>query len=194
MTDKPNFIEVYNNVFDKEWCDYVIQFFNHAEQAGYTVDRQTHENSNKIYKEDEALFLPSDDFRLEHTDNKIHDMFTDKFWSIAYKQYSSKYTILNTLHSHKIYESKLQKTKPGQGYHVWHCEASGRVMSNRLLTWTVYLNDDFEAGETEFLYQQYRYKPKQGDVVIFPAAYTHTHRGNPPIGGDKYIITGWVEF
>jgi len=38
------------------------------------------------------------------------------------------------------------------------------------------------------------YKPKKGDCIIFPTAYTHTHRGNPPIGGDKYIITGWVEF
>jgi hypothetical protein len=56
------------------------------------------------------------------------------------------------------------------------------------------LNDNFEAGETEFLYQQYRYKPKMGDVIIFPAAFTHTHRGNPPIGGTKYIITGWLEY
>lgn len=26
------------------------------------------------------------------------------------------------------------------------------------------------------------------------AGFTHTHRGNPPISGTKYIITGWVEF
>jgi hypothetical protein len=69
-----------------------------------------------------------------------------------------------------------------------------RESSTRVLVWTVYLNDNFDAGETEFLYQQYRYKPKRGDVVIFPAAFTHTHRGNPPINGTKYIITGWIEF
>ena len=31
-----------------------------------------------------------------------------------------------------------------------------------------------------------------GDVIIFPAGYTHVHRGNPPIGGTKYIATSWA--
>jgi hypothetical protein len=194
MIDKPNFIEVYNNVFDKEWCDYTIEYFNKYQQLGFTKNRQDHDNSDKLYKEDESLFLPDQDLNLEHTNTKIVDVFNEKFWAVAYKQYAEKYTILNNLSPHKIYSMKLQKTEPGQGYHVWHCESGTRESSNRILTWTVYLNDNFEAGETEFLYQQYRYKPKQGDVVIFPAAFTHTHRGNPPIGGDKYIITGWVEF
>ena len=55
----------------------------------------------------------------------------------------------------------------------------------------LYLNDDFEGGETEFLYQNRRELPVAGDVIIFPAGYTHTHRGNPPIGGTKYIATSW---
>jgi hypothetical protein len=116
------------------------------------------------------------------------------FWGDCYKQYAEKYSILSTLAEHKSYTMKIQKTQPGQGYHIWHAETTNRETGNRLLTWTVYLNDEFEAGETEFLYQHYRYKPQKGDCIIFPAAYTHTHRGNPPIGGDKYIITGWVEF
>ena len=55
----------------------------------------------------------------------------------------------------------------------------------------VYLNDDFDGGETEFLYQQRREQAVEGDVLIFPASYTHTHRGNPPIGNSKYIATSW---
>ena len=34
-------------------------------------------------------------------------------------------------------------------------------------------------------------KPVAGDVLIFPCGYTHTHRGNPPIGGTKYLVTSW---
>ena len=37
----------------------------------------------------------------------------------------------------------------------------------------VYLNDNFEGGETEFLYQNRREQAVQGDVLIFPAGYTH---------------------
>lgn len=49
-------------------------------------------------------------------------------------------------------------------------------------------------GETEFLYYPRRIKPKQGTLIVFPGAFTHAHRGNPPLSGDKYIITGWIEF
>jgi len=38
-----------------------------------------------------------------------------------------------------------------------------------------------------------RVKPKKGRLILFPAGFTHTHRGNPPLDGEKYIITGWVE-
>ena len=57
----------------------------------------------------------------------------------------------------------------------------------------IYLNDGYGGGETEFLYQSLRIEPKMGKVIIFPAGWTHTHRGNPPIGGNKYILTSWVE-
>jgi len=31
-------------------------------------------------------------------------------------------------------------------------------------------------------------------VLIAPTAFTHTHRGNRPTGGDKYIATSWIFF
>tara|TARA_R110000868_G_scaffold16539_1_gene73910 strand:+ start:347 stop:526 length:180 start_codon:yes stop_codon:yes gene_type:complete len=58
----------------------------------------------------------------------------------------------------------------------------------------LYLNDVEEGGETELLYQSRRIKPQKGTLTMFPASFTHTHRGNPPLSNDKYIVTGWVEF
>lgn len=187
-----NFIEVYKGVFSDEYCNDLIEFFKHAEESGMTLNRQDHDEAKKIDKDDLATYMPS--FPLLHTHSKYMNEFNRVFWGECYKQYAEKYGILKTLGNHYSYTIKIQRTKPGQGYHVWHCENSNKDTADRLLAWTAYLNDDFEAGETEFLYQQYRYKPSKGDVVIFPASFTHTHRGNPPIGGDKYIITGWVEF
>ena len=97
--------------------------------------------------------------------------------------------------SHRFYDSiKIQKTKPTEGYHVWHCEHDGRLFGSRLLLVMCYLNDVEEGGETEFLYQSRRIKPKQGTIVICPSSFTHTHRGNPPLTGNKYMINGWIEF
>jgi len=93
----------------------------------------------------------------------------------------------------------LQHYRAGEGgYPYWHCELYPKDASceplHRHLLWTVYLNDGFDAGETEFLYQQRRITPKTGSLLIAPTAFTHTHRGNRPEGGDKYIATSWVLF
>lgn len=93
----------------------------------------------------------------------------------------------------------LQRYTAGQGgYPYWHCELYPRDASaetlHRHVLWTVYLNDDFSAGETEFLYQQRKISPRAGSLLIAPAAFTHTHRGNRPEGGHKYIATSWILF
>jgi hypothetical protein len=187
-------IGIYNKVLSNDLCDQLIFTFNTFEKLNLTRTRLEHEGTHSFEKDDTSVFLPGDDLNLEHTSDDLYQKFNDVFWNICYKNYAEKYSILNTFDKHTVYNIKIQKTKPGQGYHAWHAESIDRSSSSRLLSWTGYLNDNFEAGETEFLYQQYRYKPNKGDLVIFPASFTHTHRGNPPIGGDKYIITGWVEF
>ena len=40
-------------------------------------------------------------------------------------------------------------------------------------------------------YQNLRVEPKVGKTLIWPAQWTHTHRGNPPLSGFKMYATGW---
>ena len=84
------------------------------------------------------------------------------------------------------------------GYPYWHCELYPRDVQcetlHRHLLWTLYLNDGFAEGETEFLFQQRKIAPRTGSLLIAPTAFTHTHRGNRPQGGDKFIATSWILF
>jgi hypothetical protein len=84
------------------------------------------------------------------------------------------------------------------GYPYWHCEhypKDGKAESlHRVLLWTAYLNDGFGAGETEFHYQRRKITPRAGSFLIAPASFTHTHRGNRPQNGAKYIATSWILF
>ena len=61
----------------------------------------------------------------------------------------------------------------------------------------MYLNTiekDF-AGETEFLYQKLRVQPEKNKLLIWPADFTHAHRGNVVFGQNpKYVITGWFTY
>ena len=84
------------------------------------------------------------------------------------------------------------------GYPAWHSEIAPKVGHednlHRCLLWTIYLNDGFAGGETEFFHPQRRIVPKTGALLFAPAGFTHTHRGNMPRGGNKYIATSWVLF
>lgn len=82
------------------------------------------------------------------------------------------------------------------GYHHWHSEIYPQNASceslHRVLLWMFYLNDVEEGGETEFMYQGRSIAPKKGRLVIAPAGFTHTHKGNVAKSGDKYIATSWI--
>ena len=89
-------------------------------------------------------------------------------------------------------------TKKQGGYFHWHSENyphprdPNQDSLHRTLLWMVYLNDVEQGGETEFYFQNIKSKPKQGTLVIAPAGFTHTHRGNMPLSNDKYIFTSWI--
>ncbi len=82
------------------------------------------------------------------------------------------------------------------GYFAWHAEVSpsdptGEPL-HRVLPFMIYLNDVAEGGETEWYYQDLRIRPRAGTLVMWPAYFTHTHRGLTPRSGDKYILTSWI--
>jgi hypothetical protein len=93
----------------------------------------------------------------------------------------------------------VQKYLKGSGgYPHWHSEIFPKDTDceqlHRVLAFQFYLNDVSQGGETEFFYQEKKVPPKAGRMVVFPAGFTHTHRGNVPQSGDKYVITSWVMF
>ena len=93
----------------------------------------------------------------------------------------------------------VQKYLKGSGgYPHWHSEIYPKDEKcdqlHRVLAFQFYLNDVAAGGETEFYYQKRKCESKAGRMLIFPAGFTHTHRGNRPESGEKYIITSWVLF
>lgn len=82
------------------------------------------------------------------------------------------------------------------GYPHWHSEiypqSSTTDALHRVLFWMCYLNDVEVGGETEFAYQGTKIQPRAGRLLIAPAGFTHTHRGNSPQSSSKYVITSWL--
>ena len=113
---------------------------------------------------------------------------------VAFDHYVGQYDMLKTTNICGQ-QLKMQRTDPGSGYHLWHYENDGIEESDRCLVYSIYLNDIDDAGETEFLYLKKRVKPEENKIIIWPAGFTHTHRGNVVHGNkSKYIVTGWFNY
>jgi hypothetical protein len=188
-----DFIAVFEDVLDTEGCNELITYFEKSKILNLTYNRQKFNDGKKHDKDDETAFLLQPSLLPITVSNPIIGKFLDKFWP-CYETYAEHYSVLAESEIHGILSMRLQKTLPGQGFHHWHYESSNQITSQRIIVWTLYLNDVEDGGETEFLYLRKRVSAKQGRVLICPAAFTHTHRGNPPLSNQKYILTGWLEF
>lgn len=188
-----DFVGIYDNAMTPEECQEIIKYFKEMDKYNLVFDRQSLKDGAPHQKDDETCFMfEPDTFYVDKT-HPVLQLFLDKLWP-CYQDYVKKYSILATSKKHGILGLRVQRTKIGGGYHDWHYENNGKLSSGRLIAFMLYLNTVPIAGETEFLYLSKRVNAVEGRVVIWPAGFTHTHRGNPPISNEKYIVTGWLEF
>ena len=196
VTKYNNFIGMYDNVFPEYFCQHMISEFDRLNSDGYCGNRQYNENTKKHIKQDEFCFLNVKNHTISDFQGRSSEKIFLNGLQTCFDDYVAEYDILKN-DSLKCTSIKVQKTVPGSGYHVWHAEQGNDLSSNRGLVYSFYLNtlDENGAGETEFLYQKLRIPPKENTLIIWPAAFTHTHRGNVVHGQiPKYIITGWFYY
>ncbi|MBL1274822.1 MAG: 2OG-Fe(II) oxygenase [Ectothiorhodospiraceae bacterium] len=109
-------------------------------------------------------------------------------------QYVEQFPIIRQLGAYHIGESPIiQRYKRGGGYRLPHCERTSLETSSRMLVWMAYLND-VTGGGTRFVYQKQTMEATKGRLLIWPPDFTHTHHGVVSNAGEKFIITGWLNF
>lgn len=190
-----DFIGVWPNFVPKARCDKFIEYYEMVRSQSSLIGMGADPENDDILdgtsqfaqgslgRKDESLLLNYSNHTLNYECNQ--------YLTACVQHYVKKY---DQLKANKFIseDTKMQKTPPGGGYHVWHYENAGFGHHARELVWIIYLNDMPEGeAETEFLYQRRRIRPTVGTVVVWPAAYTHVHKGNTVFTQDKYILTGW---
>ena len=192
-----DFIGFYRDLYPSGYCQHLIKEFDRLEEAGVGANRQRSEGMHKHIKDDHQIGINLKNHNLiPFGDIDPCDLFFEGLQA-CYNDYSSTYSVLRDGGNVRASVMKMQRTGPGGGYHIWHGEQGPGPQANRVLTYMVYLNSfgDGEGGETEFLYQRTRVKPEENLMLVWPAAYTHAHRGNPVLAEKhKYIVTGWFYY
>jgi len=184
-----NFIGVYDNYITKEECNKAIKLFEDQDKFNNTVNRIAFENTPITQKQDQQFFAAPNNLSVWWERLKPMILNFDLAWKHYIENTGAKDGYGLPFHYTDL---KIQKTLPTEGYHIWHIEHGTKGSEFRAFVFSIYLNDVEEGGETEFLHFSKRVQPKTGRIVIWPAGFPYLHRGNPPLSGEKYILTSWI--
>ena len=171
------FIGIFDNVLPDNYITDIIKYFEELDKTGFI-------QATKDFIPAHERDMGEVQFIEHHIIHKVHGPFLQDFfkmvWEDVWPIYTTKFSILKNARM-EADGLKMKSIKPGGGFHDWHYE-SGKDQPARKVVIQMYLNDIDEAGETEFLYQNKRFAPKKNRLLVWPADWSHTHRGNPPIG------------
>jgi len=185
----PNFIGSW--VMETLICDQIIAYYekNKSKQkqgiTGHgTISLET-KNRHDISISPKELNLKS---------NEIFNKYFENLFE-CYKDYNKQWPFLASIVSKlEIGRFNIGKYIKGQHFQKIHTERSSLSSLHRLLAFMTYLNDVEDGGSTYFSHYNLDIKPKKGLTIIWPAEWTHAHKGNMVNSGSKYIITGWLTF
>ena len=188
-----DFIYHAKNTLTLEECESLIHFYE----------------SNEEYHEDGTMGVGE----VDHNKKKCSEMYistnsmhseSEYFSSVNRSlidnigKYKKDYPFLERLFVWDVSSHfKIKKYLPKEAYFEIHCENSGHrngCGERRMIAWMIYLNDVTDGGETEFPTQCKKFAPRAGDVLVWPAYWTHPHRGIVSPTQTKYIVTGWYSF
>ena len=185
----PNFISSWR-IKPLSLCDELIEYFelNQAKQkkgvTGGGLDIMQKDTIDIVVKPEEIL-IPG---------NEIFKKYFEKLFE-CHRDYISQWPFIKSINlKYEIGPFNLQRYTPGQHFKRIHSERTGLGSLHRVFVFMTYLNDVQEGGSTYFSHYDLEIQPQKGLTLIWPAEWTHAHRGNILKAGKKYIITGWINF
>lgn len=171
MLTLANQIEVFSNKIDVEYAIDLIERTNNNPYSFESVQRRPH-----LTMQMPILFEKNDS--LESAELKTF------FMSLTFPRmvdYMKKYNLKNMSSIREAYTiSKLENSMPMDP----HVDIK---MGFKNFLVNLYINDNYDGGELFFPDHNVSYKPKAGDIVMYPGAFMHGVM--PSSGGARYSLS-----
>ncbi len=188
----PHFIGSWN-ISNDNLCNSIIKFFqnnSNLQKKGVTSGNTINE---EVKKTTDITINP------DSLKNKDYEVFVTYFNHLneCFLDYKDQYPFLKTfIKKIGIGPFNIQKYSKGDHFSRLHSERTSINNLQRLFAWMTYLNDvnEEDGGTTDFDYYKIKVKPEKGKTLIWPAEWTHAHYGSILKSGEKFIITGWIDF
>ena len=178
---------------DLTLCDSLLKMFDDAHDRGLTFAGQSGamgqarpeiKASTDFWLNDCDKLGPPEKYRWPEYQAELNGFIDQYLEKYKFFEYGGMFTSRHL--------PQIQHYKPGEGYHKWHIDGAQMNSCDRAMVYMTYLNDVTEGGGTMFYHQKVTTKAVKGKTLIFPAGYTHLHKGEISKTQHKYIITGWI--
>ena len=170
-------------------CDNLIKLFHDHKNkvvTGKCVHKNVH-GLNTDVKESEDLYISP------YNNYPIIKEYRD-YQQECLEKYVERYPDVDRYSKFNInIDYNIQYYVPGGGFKIWHHESANLDTADRVLVFMTYLNTVENAG-TDFKNQNIITPCEKGLTLIWPTAFTHTHRGVVNKDKEKYVITGWYTY
>lgn len=163
-------IKIFNNHLSINECNNIIKLIKITQTSNKRL-LQSDESSGQ-----DALSL------LYYDSISLSEKYVPEIHLIIEKEYDVK---LKPRHS-RFAEWKHNNSK------LISIDDMGSKDSNHMAGW-VYLNDDYDGGNLSFINQNISFKPKVGDLVMFPGNIHYLYHVGPT-NGSRYIMPIWFDF
>ena len=171
-------------------CDQIIAYYaKHKDKQKQGITSTGYVNLDTKNRKDISI-SPQE---LNLPGNEIFNKYFESLFEF-YKDYNKQWPFLASIISNlEIGRFNIGKYIAGEHFQKIHTERGGDLATlHRLLAFMTYLNDVEDGGSTYFSHYDLDIKPQKGLTLIWPAEWTHAHKGNVINSGCKYIITGWL--
>ena len=188
LVSNSDFFGIYDNALTKEECQILINKFENSTKR----EGRSYSNGDLVVNEDQKKCIEVEDSGFSN--KTIISRIINERLRECIDKYKKEYPSIDEFIARWVIDNayNFQKYETEEdGFKVWHTEAGGAPTARRVLAWMFYLND--AKSGTEFINYP-TVNAKMGRCVIWPAGWTHVHKGVVPNKGLKYILTGWASY
>lgn len=190
MTDLNHHIRTYENFVSPEFCDSLIAKYEHV----WATEQDKISSLN---------ICPGwcVQCKCNRLDIMQHSIFNEDVQYLARRFvqhvpiYANDTRSTNLLpEQYELETLKMKRFLPDSNHAIKeHVDVIDKDSARRYVAMMVYLNDNFDGGETEFTLSQLKIKPKQGMLIMFPPVWTLPHKANPVLGKNaKYWVGSYL--
>ena len=181
------FIYEYENFVSSEDCERIISLIQAADICPEWLFKKSKTRNNTAIN----LTKYSDsDNNIKEAENIIHQIFSTCNIFYVRDNIFASFVVNKFMKIDKLTTNYVYRSYDNNEYYDWHIDYDD--VNHNLFSYILYLNDDFEGGNTFFLNDKLKIIPKQGSMLCFPCDFYSIHKSSKIYKGNKKIIWSCV--